>query len=85
MLAKEHLLASDKYLKKSLFDDARQEIKEAKKIDPSNPYIPACEERLRFFEEASIKQNPNTNASSMLATSECKRCGGCGTSRIPDR
>ena len=65
MLAKEHLLASDKFLKKGLFDDARQKIKEAKKVDPSNPYIRACEERLRFFEEASIKQNPNPNASSV--------------------
>jgi cell fate (sporulation/competence/biofilm development) regulator YlbF (YheA/YmcA/DUF963 family) len=62
MLAKEHLIASDKYLKKNLFDKARQEIQEARQIDPANPYISACEERLRLFEESYLRHHSNTIA-----------------------
>lgn len=63
MLAKEHLLASDRYLKKNLFDSARQEIQDAKKVDPANPYISACEDRLRLFEEAYVGQSSHAKAS----------------------
>jgi hypothetical protein len=62
MLAKEHLLASDRYLKKNLFDSARQEIQDAKKVDPANPYISACEDRLRLFEEAYVGQSSHAQA-----------------------
>jgi len=61
MVAKDHLLASDKYLKNNIFDKAREEIQNASQIDPTNPYISAFEERLRLFEEAYTKQHNNIN------------------------
>jgi len=64
MVAKEYLLASDKYLKSGMFDKARQEIDKAKQNDPSNPYIPAFEERLRLFEQTHAKQNAPAGVSS---------------------
>jgi CheY-like chemotaxis protein len=66
MLAKEHLLASDQYLKKNLFDKARQEIEKAKQVDPANAYIPAFEERSRLFEEAYAKQHREKNIANAL-------------------
>jgi len=63
ILAKEYLLASDQYLKKNLFDKARQEIQKTKQVDPSNAYIPAFEERSRLFEEAYAKQRTELVAS----------------------
>ena len=61
MVAKDHLLASDKYLKNNLFDKAREEIQIASQVDPTNPYISAFEERLKLFEETYIKRHPNIN------------------------
>ena len=61
MIAKDHLLASDKYLKNNIFDKAREEIQNASLIDPTNPYISAFEERLRLFEEAYTKQHNKIN------------------------
>ncbi len=61
MVAKDHLLASDKYLKNNIFDKAREEIQNACRIDPTNPYISAFEERLKLFEEAYTKQHNNIN------------------------
>jgi len=61
MVAKDHLLVSDKYLKNNLFDKAREEIQYASQIDPTNPYISAFEERLRLFEETYIKRQNNIN------------------------
>ena len=59
MVAKDHLLASDRFLKNNLFDKAREEIQIASQVDPTNPYISAFEERLKLFEEAYIKLHPN--------------------------
>ena len=61
MVAKDHLLASDKYLKNNLFDKAREEIHIASQVDPTNPYISAFEERLKLFEETYVKRHPNIN------------------------
>jgi hypothetical protein len=60
--AKEHLLACDQFLKQNLFDKARQEIQKAKRIDPTNPYIPAFEERSRIFEESYSKRHPDLSS-----------------------
>lgn len=67
-VAKEYLLASDKYLKNSQFDKARQEILKAKQVDPSNPYIPAFEERVMLFELKHAKQSHVANASTAVQT-----------------
>jgi CheY-like chemotaxis protein len=61
MVAKDHLLASDKYLKDNLFDKAREEIQNASQVDPTNPYISAFEERLRLFQETYTKRHNNIN------------------------
>ena len=61
MVAKDHLLASDKYLKNNLFDKAREEIQIASQVDPTNPYISAFEERLRLFQETYTKRHNNIN------------------------
>ena len=66
MVAKDHLLASDKYLKNNLFDKARQEIQCASQVDPSNPYLSAFQERLRLFEETFVKQHININISTAV-------------------
>ncbi|MCX6122765.1 MAG: response regulator [Ignavibacteriales bacterium] len=62
MVAKDHLLASDKYLKNNLFDKAREEIQNASQVDPTNPYISAFEERLRLFQETYTKRHANIEA-----------------------
>ncbi len=57
-MAKEYLLAADKYVKAGQYDKAREQIEKAKLADPANPYIPAFEERIRFFETQKTKPVP---------------------------
>ncbi len=57
-MAKEYLLAADKYVKAGQYDKAREQIDKAKQADPANPYIPAFEERIRFFETQKAKPSP---------------------------
>ncbi|MCU0411133.1 MAG: hypothetical protein MUF82_01175, partial [Bacteroidetes bacterium] len=56
-MAKEYLLAADKYVKAGQFEKARDQIEKARAADPGNPYIPAFEERIRHF-EVQQKQKP---------------------------
>jgi len=57
-MAKEYLLAADKYVKSGQYDKAREQIDKAKQADPQNPYIPAFEERIKFFETQKAKTVP---------------------------
>ncbi len=54
--AREHLLAAERYLKNSLFDKARDEVKKAQEIDPSNIYTFAFLERIEFFRQQRAKE-----------------------------
>ncbi len=54
--AREHLLAAERYLKNSLFDEARNEVKKAQEIDPSNIYTFAFLERIEFFRKQRDKE-----------------------------
>lgn len=54
--AREHLLAAERYLKNSLFDEARNEVKKAQEIDPSNIYTFAFLERIEFFRKQRAKE-----------------------------
>jgi DNA repair exonuclease SbcCD ATPase subunit/CheY-like chemotaxis protein len=55
--AREYLLAAEKYIKDSLFDEARREVKKAQEIDPSNVYTFAFLERIEFFQQQKDKNN----------------------------
>jgi CheY-like chemotaxis protein len=44
------LRQADKLIKEGLFDQAKEQLSQAKKIDPANPFIIAFEERIRVFE-----------------------------------
>ena len=57
-MAKEYLLNADKYVKAGQFEKAREQIDKARTADPSNPYIPAFEERIKFFEAQQEKARP---------------------------
>jgi hypothetical protein len=57
-MAKEYLLNADKYVKAGQFEKAREQIDKARVTDPSNPYIPAFEERIKFFEAQQEKARP---------------------------
>jgi archaellum component FlaC/ActR/RegA family two-component response regulator len=49
--AREYLLAAERYIKDSLFDDAQREVKKAQEMDPSNVYTFAFLERIEFFRQ----------------------------------
>jgi len=54
--AKQCLKAADRYIKDFLFEQARQELDEAKKLDPTNIYIDAFQDRIAYFEEQKKKE-----------------------------
>lgn len=56
--AKQCLLAADRFLKESRFQDARSEIEKAKKLDPGNVYVVAFLDRINFFEAEKKKEAP---------------------------
>jgi len=56
--AKQCLLAADRHLKESRFQDARAEIEKAKKLDPGNVYVVAFLDRINFFESEKKKEAP---------------------------
>lgn len=55
--AREYLLAAERYIKDSLFDEALREVKKAQEIDPSNIYTFAFLERIEFFRQQKAKEN----------------------------
>ena len=54
--ARQCLLAADKYLKDSEFSLARTELDKALKLDPSNGYIYAFQDRINYFEDQRKKE-----------------------------
>ena len=56
--AKQCLLAADRFLKESRFQDARAEIEKAKKLDPGNVYVVAFMDRINYFEAEKKKESP---------------------------
>jgi len=56
--AKQCLLAADRFLKESRFQDARSEIEKAKKLDPGNVYVVAFLDRINYFEAEKKKEAP---------------------------
>jgi CheY-like chemotaxis protein len=58
--ARNYLLAAEKYIKDSLFDEALLEVKKAQEIDPSNIYTFAFLERIEFFRQQKAKENDLT-------------------------
>lgn len=56
--ARKCLIAADALIKESRFDEARREIDKAKKLDSSNPYIYAFEDRIKHFQELKKSQSP---------------------------
>jgi hypothetical protein len=61
-MAKEYLLNADKYVKAGQFEKAREQIDKARASDPSNPYISAFEERIKFFASQKEKNKPEPPA-----------------------
>jgi len=57
-LAKQCLILADKLLKESDFENARQEVAKAQKLDPTNPYAYAFLDRIAYFEEQKKKGSP---------------------------
>lgn len=55
--ARDYLLAAEKYIKESLFDEARREVKKAQELDPSNVYTFAFLERIEFFRQQKAKES----------------------------
>jgi DNA repair exonuclease SbcCD ATPase subunit/CheY-like chemotaxis protein len=58
--ARDYLLAAEKYIKDSLFEEALVEVKKAQEIDPSNIYTFAFLERIEFFRQQKAKENDVT-------------------------
>jgi chromosome segregation ATPase len=56
--AREHLVAAEKHIKNSEFDNARNEVLKAQELDPSNVYTFAFLERIDFFNQQSTKDEP---------------------------
>src|SRR5208283_3505930 len=54
--AKQCLLAADRFLKESRFQEARTEIERAKKLDPANVYVVAFLDRINYFETQKKKE-----------------------------
>jgi len=54
--AKQCLLAADRFLKESRFQEARTEIEKAKKLDPANVYVVAFLDRINYFEAQKKKE-----------------------------
>lgn len=48
---RQFLRQADKFIVDRQFEDAKREIAEARKIDPSNPFIIAFEERINLFQQ----------------------------------
>jgi CheY-like chemotaxis protein len=56
---RQHLRQADKFIKEQQFAQAKQELVEAKKLDPTNPFIVAFEERIAMFEKGiHLKSSP---------------------------
>jgi len=55
--ARDYLLAAERYIKDSMFDEAQREVKKAQEIDPSNIYTFAFLERIEFFRQQKAKEN----------------------------
>lgn len=49
--AKKCLVMADQYIKEAKFEKARIEVERAMKLDPTNPYIVAFQDRIKHFEE----------------------------------
>lgn len=62
---RQFLREADKHIKEGRFEDAQREIAEARKLDPSNPFIKAFEERINIF-----KEKKSTSAKATLAATE---------------
>ena len=56
--AKQCLILADKFLKESSFTQARAEVANAQKLDPTNPYAYAFLDRIAYFEEQKKKDAP---------------------------
>ena len=56
--ARHCLLAADRFLKDGEFQNARTELDKALKLDPSNGYIYAFQDRINYFEELKKKEPP---------------------------
>lgn len=54
--ARHCLLAADRFLKDGEFQKARTELDKALKLDPSNGYIYAFQDRINYFEELKKKE-----------------------------
>ena len=55
---RQYLRQADKFIKEQHFTQAKQELVEAKKLDPSNPFIIAFEERIAMFEKGIPPKTP---------------------------
>lgn len=56
--ARQCLIRADKFLKDSDFENARQEVAKAQKLDPTNAYAYAFLDRIAYFEEQKKKSSP---------------------------
>ncbi len=59
--ARHCLMAADRFLKDSEFQKARTELDKALKLDPSNGYIFAFQDRINYFEELRKKEPHSTH------------------------
>jgi Response regulator receiver domain len=57
--AKQCLMTADRYLKDSLFQEAKTEVEKAKKLDPANVYVLAFLDRISHFEKEKKKEDGN--------------------------
>lgn len=69
-LFRQFLRQADKFIIDRQFEDAKREIAEARKIDPSNPFIIAFEERITLFEQKGGHAYPHAPASRPGAASQ---------------
>lgn len=70
--AKQCLILADKFLKESNFTQARAEVANAQKLDPTNPYAYAFLDRIAYFEEQKKKELFHPPVSSPQAHPEPK-------------
>ncbi len=54
--ARECLRSADKFLRDGDFEKAKAQVDKAKELDPSNPYIPAFQDRIDYFQEQKKKE-----------------------------
>jgi len=68
--AKQCLIRADKFLKESDFEQSREEVAKAQKLDPSNPYSYAFLDRITYFEEQSKKETTQQESEASKKKSE---------------